>query len=190
MWFKHFIFETEFTENASSKFSQVQVRVFTAWGLIGVRIYVRIEDFESSEIQKVRTLTWKEIFQSKSQLPRMLALATLQHCNLLSSFSMHTVCTLPQNVHAFDGYHSCVYVRIRSLPPWTDSWFLKIEFGILRNDLRFVYVRNKIVLMIRFNTKYPSSKFSRPKFTIFATICHIFSTESCPKLTSLGVTGR
>jgi len=78
MWFKYFIFETELTENASSKFSQIQVRVFTAWGLIGVRIYVRIEDFESSEIQKVRTLTWKEIFQSKSQLPRMLALATLQ----------------------------------------------------------------------------------------------------------------
>ena len=93
---------------------------------------------------------------------------------------MHTVCTLPQNVHAFDGDHSCVYVRIRSLPPWTDSWFLKIEFGILRNDLRFVYVRNKIVLMIkiRFNTKYPSSKFSRLKFTIFATICHIFPTDS------------
>ena len=160
---------------------------------------LRLEDLSVSESMSVLKILnppksrkfglWrgKKYFNQSRSYPECLH---WQHCNLLSSFSMHTVCTLPQNVHAFDGYHSCVYVRIRSLPPWTDSWFLKIEFGILRNDLRFVYVRNQIVLMIRFNTKYPSSKFSRPKFTIFATICHIFSTESCPKLTSLGVTGR
>ena len=56
---------------------------------------------------------------------------------------MHTISTLPKNVHAFDG--DFVFIVHRSLPSWTDLWFLKIEFGILRNDLRFVYVRNKYV---------------------------------------------